>query len=307
MQTIAQAFEEFLQKLELTPSESDNAKWQHPNLREKLQKQLDVQDNFLSGSYVRHTAIRPLNDIDIFLVLKQTPAVHPRIGPGALLRTLEAALAEIYKNKTSRKQARSVNIEFSGTGIAYDIVPAFADGDDVYMIPDAEAACWIKTNPKTHKTLSTAANERANNKLKPLTKAVKHSNNVHGKLARSFHLEVLTWDILTSDPGSYMAGLVTLLDGLAARICDPCPDPAGLGPDIRPSAAKCSEAQTWLATIAKLAREADELASDGKLGEAHAKMREIFGSEWPEKGSRRRGGGIIVGGGAVDDSRSRFG
>jgi hypothetical protein len=306
MQTIAQAFEKkFLPELELTPSESDNAKQQHPNLREKLQGQLDVEDNFLSGSYGRHTAIRPLNDIDIFLVLEKTPTVHPDLGPDALLRTLEAALAEIYKNKTSRKQARSVNIECSG--ISFDIVPAFADGDDVYVIPDFEAACWINTNPKIHKTLSTAANERSNKKLKPLLKAIKHSNNAHGKCARSFHLEVLSWEILTSDPGSYMAGLVTLLDGLAARICDPCPDPAELGPDIRPSAAKCLEAQTWLNSIAELAREADGLAADGKLGEAHAKIREIFGPEWPEKGSKRGGGGVIVGGGAVDDSRSRFG
>ena len=163
------------------------------------------------------------------------------------------------------------------------MVPAFADGEDVYLIPDGSSG-WMKTNPKTHATLSTEANEAAGKKLKPLLKAVKHAKNTHEAEARSFHLEALSWEILTSKPETHIDGLVELLEGLAARICDPCPDPAGLGEDIRPSKARCLTAQTWLEEMAGLARDARRLAKDGKLGEAHAKMRELFGPEWPEKG-----------------------
>ncbi len=310
MQTLRQAFEDFLQSLELTDNERAEASRQHTNMRTELQKRLLLETNFLSGSYARKTAIRPLNDIDVFVVLAETDDVSRRLGPAALLDTIETTLAAIYPGKTTTRQARSVNIEFSGTGIAYDVVPAFSDGEEVYLIPNGNSG-WMPTNPKDHQALSTDANERSGKKLKPLLKAVKHAKNVHESTARSFHLEVLSWEVLRSAPDNYVDGLILLLDGLAQRICAPCPDPAGLGEDIRPSPDRCVAAQRWLGDMAALARDARQLADDGKLGEAHAKMRELFGTRWPERGSlpgkKGGGGGVIISGAGVDDPRSRFG
>jgi predicted nucleotidyltransferase len=310
MQTIALAFNDFLKKLKLTDSEQSEASRQHTNMRTELQKRLEVEDNFLSGSYKRKTAVRPLNDIDIFVVLSETDEVNRVLGPDALLDTLQTTLEAIYPQKTTTRQARSINIEFTGTGIAYDVVPAFSDGDDAYVIPGG-ASSWMPTNPKTHKTLSTEANEKAGKMLKPLLKAVKHAKNVHEAQARSFHLEVLSWGILTSKPTSHMDGLVSLLEGLAEQICEPCEDPAGLGPDIRPSVDRCLAAKGWLANMAKLAADARTLAANGKVGEAHAKMCEIFGAQWPEKGSKSESKigapAIVLSGGSVDDPRDKFG
>jgi predicted nucleotidyltransferase len=281
MQTIAQAFQAFLQKLELTASETKKASDQHIYMRTQLQQRLSIADNFLSGSYARNTAIRPLNDIDIFVVLKET--FRHDLRTSEALKTIATALGTVYPNKTVRLQSRSVKIEFSGTGIAYDVVPAFASGGGVYMIPDSDTASWIKTNPRIHMALSTQANERANKKLKPLLKAIKHSNNFHNQPARSFHLEALSWGILTSDPGSYMDGLTTLLDGLVRQINQACPDPAKLGSSIRPSSTVA--AQQWLNTMAKLARDARNFAAQGRLADAHGNMRKIFGPQWPQKGT----------------------
>ena len=310
MMTINRSFQHFLESLELREKERDEASRQHRYLREALQNKMSVEDNFISGSYARSTALRPLNDIDIFLVLKQTEKLSPSASPETILREVKAVLEVIYPGKTARLQSRSVNIEFSGTNIAYDVVPAFSDREDVYLIPDRDEPTWIETNPKVHKELSTDANRRADNKLKPLVKAVKHANNVHKGGARSFHLEVLSWRILTSPPKTFLAGLRTLLDGLAAEVCVPCPEPAGLGPDIRPSDARCRKAQSWLGEMAKLAREAESLADDGRTSEAHVQLHDLFGKEWPEEGSSKRhstGGAVVIGGSAVDDSRSRFG
>lgn len=311
MMTVRQAFSEFLQALELTESEREDASAQHTHVRTQLQKRLDVHDNFLSGSYARKTAVRPLNDIDVFLVLKETDSLYRGCEPKTVLSVIESTLEEIYPGKTATIQARSVNIEFSGTGIAYDVVPAFLDAKDseVYWIPDCDAPEWIRTNPRKHMEQSTAANEAADKKLKPLLKAVKHANQVHGRKARSFHLEVLSWQILTSDPGTYLDGLVTLFVGLRDRIMNRCPDPAGLGADIRPSADRLREAKAWLDDMADLAERAAKLAAQGNTGDAHAKLREIFGDTWPEKGTSRKAGAsaAVVAGGAVDDPGSRFG
>jgi predicted nucleotidyltransferase len=305
MKTLPQAFETFLQKLELTEPERTKASDQHRYMREQLQQRLSVDDNFLTGSYARYTAIRPLNDIDIFVVLR-TPSMRDR--PHQYLDLIKRTLEGIYSGKTSQPRPRSINIEFTGTGIAYDVVPAFLVMDGVYEIPDADASRWIRTNPKIHMQRSTQANEAANKKLKPLIKAVKHANNKHGKLARSFQLDVLAWGILTRDPGPYMDGLCQLLAKLGDQITLDCPDPAGLGPSINPSADKCRKAQAWLRDMSRLAEDARDLAGRGKLGEAHAKMYELFGDPWPEKGSSSKpAAGFVGASGAVDDSRSRFG
>jgi hypothetical protein len=61
--------------------------------------------------------------------------------------------------------------------------------------------------------------------------------------------------------------------------------------------------------MAKLAADARQLAGDGKVGEAHAKLYELFGSQWPEKGTSadNRGAPAVISSGAVDHRGSRFG
>ena len=114
MKTIRQAFQEFLQTLELTDKEQERASEQHPRVREALQQRLDVDDNFLSGSYKRNTAIRPLNDIDLFIVLKEVDGLRRGSQPHDVLSkiketmtledpetTIERLYHEMYGRSTS--------------------------------------------------------------------------------------------------------------------------------------------------------------------------------------------------------------
>ncbi|MCB9796285.1 MAG: nucleotidyltransferase [Alphaproteobacteria bacterium] len=297
------AFDAFTSALELTPSESAAVIRQHTYLRTQLQQRTHTLGNFLTGSYARSTAIRPLNDVDLFLVLD--PAFHP--GPGRTpiecLRQVQAAVDAAYPpNKHPILQSRSVNIAFSGTGVGYDVVPAFADGGEVFRIPDRDTNRWVRSNPKVHQARSTQANERAGKMLKPLTKAVKHWNYQNGKLVRSFHLEVMAWDILTSKPVSWLEGLATLFEGLAARVLQPCPDPAGLGPNID-SLKDPAAARARLREAARSARAACDFNAQGQQQFAHHHLRGLFGDLYPDKGLAP---GVTPGGGP-DRSGSRFG
>lgn len=280
MPTIPQAFQSFLDSVEITPKQRKDANEQHTRLRTMLKKRMNVEDNFLSGSYSRKTAIRPLNDIDVFLVLKPERGFDVTVPVATILGKIKQVLDDAHDGKSALSQNSSVNIEFSGTGVAYDVVPAFLLRRDVYQVPDRQTGRWVKTNPKLHKQLANKANKRANGKLKPLIKALKHANTHHRRLARSFHLEVLSWKILKRDPGPFLDGLVTLLQGCADRICAPCMDPANLGPDIRPEPERCEAAQAWLARMAKLAAEAKALDEAKRTSDAHAKLREVFGPQW---------------------------
>jgi len=280
--SIPHAFQTFVSAIELTSKQRTEANDQHVRLREQLQKRLEIHDLLLSGSYKRKTAVRPLDDIDVFAVLKPRRGLDPTVRIDTVLGEIKRALDEAYPNKAARMQNRSVNMAFSKTKVAYDVVPAFpVEGrEGVYMIPDRQSGRWIKTNPKEHARRSTEANQRAGQKLIPLLKMVKHANIHHRKPARSFHLEVLSWKLIRTDPGPYLEGFVTLMKGLAERVGAPCGDPANLGPDIRPEPPQIQAAQRWLTRMATLAAEAKALEDAEQSVAAHAKLRQIFGPQW---------------------------
>jgi Second Messenger Oligonucleotide or Dinucleotide Synthetase domain len=295
---LRQAVHDFISNLELTDNQREAASNQHTYLREQLMAELTLDpkfNTFLTGSYSRSTAIRPLKDIDVFCVLKRSDNVNPtKWTPANALAYIKSALENIYSGKVAETQRRSVNIEFSGTGIAYDVVPAFVDEDaklleeEVFFIPDVDLSRWIRSNPRVHMKKSVEANDKAGTQLKPLTKAIKHWNRRQSKTEqlRSFHIEVMAWDVLTTKPDNRLQGLKTLFSGLASRVLYTTPDPAGLGPAI-------DEGMTWAEREAAKKRfdqaavtmaEAIQLAADGKTEAAHHKLYTLFGDPYPEKG-----------------------
>ncbi len=234
MATVAQAFQAFLARLELTDKELAEAKRQQEVVRESLRRHLGgVTRDILVGSYARRTAVRPLKDIDIFMQLD--PTMHGawrRQPPEQLLRTVNAALTAAYPGHNPRIQGRSVNIEFAGTEIGYDIVPAFESAPSVFEIPDRSRKQWIRTNPEIHRTMCVNANNRAGGKLNGLIKALKRWNMNTGKPLRSFHLEVMTYDAFSVAPTDHATGAWILFGVLSRRINSYCHDPAGVGPAI---------------------------------------------------------------------------
>ncbi|WP_255415181.1 hypothetical protein [Vitiosangium sp. GDMCC 1.1324] len=78
MWSVREGLEKFIQSLELTQGQRDEVSRQHTLVREALRKRLNTKTDFLSGSYSRHTAIRPLHDIDIFVVLGEMSSHPPR-------------------------------------------------------------------------------------------------------------------------------------------------------------------------------------------------------------------------------------
>lgn len=320
--TLKQAIHEFISALELSEAERDEAKRQHTYLREGLSRRLDLDPDygtFLTGSYARSTAIRPLDDVDVFCVLARSKIADPEaLTPSDALELIKKVLDEQYPGKAADPQNRSVNIAFSGTGIGYDVVPAFRDDGqgEGFVIPDIDAGEWIRSNPKIHKARSIEANDGTDGEIKPLTKAVKHWNRRQRDDDRlgSFHLEVMAWDVLTQPVDSRLAGLIDLFAGLADRVMTATPDPAGLGPDIDAGltwAERDAAAERLRAVASELSR-AQRLARDGEVEHAHHVLRGLFGDPYPEKGKAPSSDSATTGAPAVitrapDGERSRFG
>lgn len=313
MATVKEAFHQFLSDLNLTDAQQAAASDQHVRLRNDLSRvvQLDpAHQTFLSGSYARKTAIRPLDDIDMFCVLLPTTTQRLSWTPSEALAYIEKALKDTNQGKTPKIQNRSVNIAFTGTGIAYDVVPAFAAANG-YDIPDLRAGRWIRSNPKIHAEKATGANAGTDGDLKRLTKAVKQWNRglPEDQQLRSFLLEVAAWDVLTSKPADALVGLGDLLVGLGDRLAGgPVPEPARLGPNLDDDlvGAARTNAIARLRDAGKQVREAAKRAADGETEAAHYTLRTLFGQNYPERGkppSKPQGGAP----GGSDRDGSRFG
>lgn len=283
--TVPQAFDHLIRGFELTEREQNEATRQSNVLRDNLRASLAIVHDFLSGSYRRRTAIRPLKDIDLVLVLDEVKHRALRAEPPQkTLLLVRDALARAYPNASPpRLQARSVNIDFRGTDIGYDVVPAFRHDGGGYLIPDHERGSWIRTDPDRHREACIAANRAAGNMLNALIKMAKAINARHHRPLRSFHLEVMAYSAFPSRPGSYPGGLRQLFVHLSDRVLQSCPEPSGLGPKIDQgmTSENRGELRRILQQWAKCAAEALAAAERGDAAAAHERWSQLFGPAYP--------------------------
>ncbi|MFH1601642.1 MAG: nucleotidyltransferase [Candidatus Shapirobacteria bacterium] len=181
---------------------------------------------FLTGSYRRHTMIRPPKDVDLFLVLDsgeyQDEELDQLITPTALIQKLKSTLIKIFEENDDievKEQRHSVTVIYSET-FSIDVIPAFeTDDQEAYLIPDIEDGndgTYIVSNPKVHFEYinqineDTAVNSKKRfKKVARLIKFVKRQRlNEKPTKVRSFHLELLAAKILgDSKINSYAEGL----------------------------------------------------------------------------------------------------
>lgn len=298
MITVDEAFRKFKSRLELNEKEQKNASDRQNEVRDYLVTKFAIDRSFLTGSYKRHTKTKPLKDIDIFFVLKDTEKgkYHDK-APSVVIGDFYEALVEKYGSKAVRKQGRSVNVDFGVVVdsddntdyrvLSVDVVPAFASASD-YEIPDTEKGKWIKTNPETHAAKATAAHQAYSSEWKGLVRMVKYWNNQprHGEkpVKPSFLIEVMALECLYGGwQGSFTYEFQSFFATLADRILDTWPDPAGLGPAVSDGMddARKERARSLLMAASREASLAINLARQGKNGEALKAWRALFGPKFP--------------------------
>lgn len=272
MASVEQAFDELVQALDLTEDEQRTADEHKSDVLEKLKGRLRPAEVFISGSFGRNTCIRPLHDIDLFVVLNEDPDRTDK--PRAWLRLVEDALGEAYGLKT-RFQRRSINIVFP-SGLGFDVLPALRISGG-YRIPDVNEDRWIPTNPRAHRDTCDRANQRAGNKLKPILKALKHWNRPHSAVS-AFLLEAVSWEAFSTPPRSYPEGLAQLFAFCRDRLALSVPNPMAVGPDLDAELGGTNRMQIRerLRGAARDAERALAAEREGDITEAHRIWRELL-------------------------------
>ena len=216
-----------LAKAEPTPTQKEGARRSQNHLRDLLSTgnmEKRIITSYLSGSYSRDTAIRPLSDVDIIVVIDPSHwrdmldewfNLNP--SPEAVLASFERAIRYRYPESSIRHQRRSIGIQLDH--IRLDVVPAIQrDNENEIYIPDIEKGGWLISAPKTHADLATSLNRKFQGRFIPLVKLLKlwNSNLPETAQFKSFAIETLAVRVFSkADLTSLQQGLIMFWDGVA--------------------------------------------------------------------------------------------
>ncbi len=201
---------ELVRSIEPSQSQKEGASRSQNYLRDTLntgQMASRIVKTYLSGSYSRDTAIYPIDDVDIIVVIDPSywntaaniassilfgpPFSFPQ--PVTVLQTFANAIRYRYPVSSVFGQRRSVRLQLNHLDI--DVVPAIEDKNDTALIriPDTNAEKWITTSPKRHSENATNVNKFQNGKFKPLVKLLKYWNGNLPSTAnfKSFAIETM--------------------------------------------------------------------------------------------------------------------
>lgn len=294
MTTVAEAFETCKKRLEITETEQKDASKRQKEVRGHIKAKFDIERDFLTGSYARHTKTKPLHDVDIFFVFGPEDQGRRSQAPSKTLDDVYDCLKAHYAEADLTRGRRSIGVTFArssptqaedGKVFGVDVVPAVPCGDH-YEIPDNVQAEWIETNPEIHKSKATAKNAEMSGSWVPLVKMAKAWNRVNDKpIKPSFLIEVMALDLVEPPFNSYPDELRRLFSALADGLDRNWPDPAGLGPDVsdQMTASLIQVARKKLEDAEKAAARAFRADSQGKTGEAIRIWRDLLGPYFPTR------------------------
>lgn len=195
------------------------------------------QGCFLTGSFARFTAIRPIHDLDIIYIAGKFDPNN--LNPQAMLSSLQKILQSNFNNPTKYQveislQTHSITFSFMENGtekIAVDIVPALISGeknefgDDIYFVPEIlnvnrhnrqllyeslaksrknEIEWWIKSDPRGY-IKATADLDTQNSDFRKVAKFIKRwkhncKEKNDGFGLKSFHVEQVIFEIFKQNP-----------------------------------------------------------------------------------------------------------
>ena len=330
--TVTAAFEKFRQEfVDLDPGEVGTARKSRDFLIEQIYKLPDNDNSFpwltgqrvLFGSFARRTKIRPLDDIDIMIVMHGGGGTEvqslfdefeSKINPGTMgspvrllhdtadyinsnrvLYKFRGALSDIpqYEQAELHKNYEAVTLKLKSYPWNFDIVPTFGvtDGQSpliYYVIPDGKGH-WKRTDPRKDDARVVTANKKHDGLVIPTIRQLKYWNHYNqSPTMRSYWLESIALTVFEEiDPMKLIRiGLVYFFSHAINKVQEPCPDPKGLGPNL--DADVDTESRQKIVDALKRAAENSLAAINYEAEEDHrnaiTEWRKIFGPSFPSYG-----------------------
>ena len=229
-----------------------------------------LQEKYIPfGSFARRTKIRPLDDVDMLVLLvgsgttaKRTsdspytywlhidsssaplarfPDEYGYVNSTKILNKIRSSLYNInqYRQAGIKKTMQAVTLDLLSYSWTFDIVPAVPINDGLggtayYLIPNGYGD-WIATDPRIDDTNTTTRNRQHSGNFLPTMRLLKYWNNrQHKPRLGSYYFETLALKVFASAPliTSFPQALKYFFDYCPIYLQGTCPDPKNLGPAL---------------------------------------------------------------------------
>jgi hypothetical protein len=221
-------FEKFVSNIQPSEERISAASEAHTTLRDHLEGvealSCAASDSFLSGSYGRHTAVSPIKDVDVILIIDcgDLSDDHKTPSPKVVLQNLRDVIDDFYDEVDLETQRRSIRVDLPEDDIQMDIVPAIAPNgkDKKLFVPDHGQGKWIESHPTAHLNFATQTNKGSKGHFVRVAKAMKwwKSRNLDKETApKSFLLEVIVANNIKSGGASLCETFELTLSNMVAK------------------------------------------------------------------------------------------
>lgn len=197
---VTERFRRFHSSLQLTTDEITDGIGKQLGVRQSLQRAYwgpttDNPPGFVVGSWGKRTAVRPPNDIDLFMPLPGD--VYHRFESyvgnkqSALLQEVKNHLLLTYPQTNMRGDGQVVVVAFNTLKI--EVVPVFKwDDNGAWLMPDTNAGGrWRFVYPAAENASLDNADAAGYNNCRPLIQIMKAWKNHCNVPIKSFHIEQL--------------------------------------------------------------------------------------------------------------------
>lgn len=327
--TVWGAFNEFREKvIDLDAEKTKTARRSRDYLFEQIERLAEedlfpkLYGSYLSfGSFARRTKIRPLDDIDVLILLdgygtkdtapspyaswlKITDQSSPLaeysdeygyVNSTKVLNRMKSALMGVpnYRKAEIHKNMQAVTLDLISYPWTFDVVPAVPISDvydniSHYVIPDGHSN-WLRTDPRIDQENITDTNKQHHQKFLPTVRLLKYWNRrTHKPRLESYYFETLSIKVFRqlSAISGFPTAIKAFFDYFPHYLFRSCSDPKGLGPNLDAEVSsetkrKISKAVSKALEYAKYAMMYERQENDEK---AIYWWGRLFGSEFPEYG-----------------------
>jgi len=275
------------------------------------------------GSFARSTKNRPLDDIDLLLLLvgtgtraehqstdeftywlKITSSSAPQaafpddcgyVNSTKILNKIRSGLADVekYYRAEIHKNTEAVTLELFSYDWVFDIVPAVPVGPEAgkisyYLIPDGSGD-WKRTDPRIDDINVRRCNERHAGTFLPLVRILKCWNKRPVAPALpSYYLETLALRVFENAPPQprLRDGVEYFFQNCSTYLWGECPDPKRLGPPLDKEVDNATKLKVDAAMKEAATRCGYALMYERSNDHKTAIYwwREVFGDEYPNYG-----------------------
>jgi len=202
---VTKRFRDFHRSLQLTVAEVDDGTGKQLGVRQCLERAYwgptsANPPGFMVGSWGKGTAIRPPNDVDVFMQLPLD--VYHRFdgyagnGQSALLQEVKGHLENTYGQTRMRGDGQVVVVGFNTVTI--EVVPVFRYDDDRWVMPDTNnGGGWKNVSPSAEFRMLNSADAASRSNARPLIQIMKAWKYHCSVPIKSFALEILVAEFIT--------------------------------------------------------------------------------------------------------------